>query len=210
MEQESERTSLVTLLSGLNLDEEEIQRFKQENIGLETFVLLSEYDLIEIGIKDRAKREAIMKVVCNLRSGGTKQKQDVTRLGPLSWKDGLTIVANSSQHLELLYGVVKYVRSQQRTHGRRSPVVVGFLDKKWSCSMALLACAAMAASQAECACKEMERLKLRVAGTTVDQKVGQHGNTTRLVSVFLASIVIVSFMLWKTNSLPVHVSVFRL
>lgn len=73
----------MTLLSGLNLDEEEIQRFKQENIGLETFVLLSEYDLIEIGIKDRAKREAIMKVVCNLRSGGTKQKQDVTRLGPL-------------------------------------------------------------------------------------------------------------------------------
>jgi hypothetical protein len=73
----------VTLLSGLGLNEEEMQRFEQENIGLETFVLLSEYDLIEIGIKNRAKREAVMKVVCNLRSGGAKRKQDVTRLEPL-------------------------------------------------------------------------------------------------------------------------------
>lgn len=73
----------MTLLSGLDLDEEEMQRFEQENIGLESFALLSEYDLIEIGIKDRAKREVIMKVICNLRSGGAKQKQDVSRLEPL-------------------------------------------------------------------------------------------------------------------------------
>jgi hypothetical protein len=67
----------------LDLDEEEMQRFEKENIGLDTFLLLSEYDLIEIGIKDLTKREAIMKVICNLRSGGAKKKQDVTRLEPL-------------------------------------------------------------------------------------------------------------------------------
>jgi hypothetical protein len=73
----------MTLLSGLGLEEEEIQRFELENIDLETFVLLSEYDLIEIGIRDRAKREGIMKVVCNLRSQGAKKKEDAVRLEPL-------------------------------------------------------------------------------------------------------------------------------
>jgi hypothetical protein len=73
----------VTLLSGLGLEEEEMQRFEHENISLETFVLLSEYDLIEIGIRDRAKREAIMKVVHNLQSRGVKNKQDIMRLEPL-------------------------------------------------------------------------------------------------------------------------------
>jgi hypothetical protein len=77
------RSSLVTLLSGLGLEEEEIQRFEHENIGFETFVLLSDYDLIEIGIRDHAKREAIMKVVRNLRSRGAKKKEAVLRLEPL-------------------------------------------------------------------------------------------------------------------------------
>lgn len=76
------RSSLVTLLSGLGLKEEEIQRFEHENIDLESFVLLSGYDLIEIGIRDHAKREAIMKVVSNLRSSGAKKKE-VIRLEPL-------------------------------------------------------------------------------------------------------------------------------
>jgi hypothetical protein len=73
---------LATLLSGLDLTEGEIQRFEHENIGLDTFALLSSYDLVEIGIKDHAKREAIMKVVRNLQSRGSKKK-DVLRLGPL-------------------------------------------------------------------------------------------------------------------------------
>jgi hypothetical protein len=73
----------VTLLSGLGLEEEVIQRFEHENISLETFVLLSDCDLIEIGISDRAKREAIMKLVHNLQSRGAKKKDDVLRLGPL-------------------------------------------------------------------------------------------------------------------------------
>jgi hypothetical protein len=45
--------------------------------------------------------------------------------------------------------------------------------------------------------------QLRVAGTTVDQKVGRHGNIMRLVPLFIASIVIVGVMLWRTKSLPV-------
>jgi hypothetical protein len=76
------RTSLVTLFSGLGLNEEEMRCFEQENIDLETFMLLSEYDLIEIGIRDRAKREAIMKIVRNFRLQGTSREQD-SKLGPL-------------------------------------------------------------------------------------------------------------------------------
>lgn len=76
------RTSLVTLLSGLGLNEEEIQCFEEENINLQTFVLLSEYDLIELGISDRAKREAVMKIVHNFRLKGANG-EPVSRLGPL-------------------------------------------------------------------------------------------------------------------------------
>jgi hypothetical protein len=76
------RTSLVTLLSGLGLSEEEVQCFEEENINLQTFVLLSEYDLIELGISDRAKREAIMKIIRSFRLQGGNG-EPVSRLGPL-------------------------------------------------------------------------------------------------------------------------------
>jgi hypothetical protein len=42
----------------------------------------------------------------------------------------------------------------------------------------------------------------RVSGTAVDQNVGRYGKTTKLVSVFITGIVIVGFVLWRTNSLP--------
>lgn len=112
------------------------------------------------------------------------------------------VVANIDQHLDLLSGVMMYLRSQQRKHPRKCPVTVGFLDKEWSCSMALLACAAMAVSQSQYACAELEQLKRRVAGTVVEQKSGQYSKTTRVASLFITSIVIVGFVLWKTNSLP--------
>ena len=76
------RTSLVTLLSGLGLNEEEMQCFELENINLQTFVSLSEYDLIELGISDRGKRETIMKIVRNFRLQGSNG-EPVSRLGPL-------------------------------------------------------------------------------------------------------------------------------
>jgi hypothetical protein len=74
--------SLVTLLSGLRLNEEEMQCFEQANINLQTFVLLSEYDLIELGISDRGKRETIMKIVRNFRLQGYNG-EPISRLGPL-------------------------------------------------------------------------------------------------------------------------------
>ena len=76
------RMSLVTLLSGLGLNEEEMQCFEQENINLQTFLLLSECDLIKLGISDREKRETIMKIVCNFRSQGSN-REPTSRLGPL-------------------------------------------------------------------------------------------------------------------------------
>jgi len=76
------RMSLVTLLSGLGLNEEEMQCFEQANINLQTFILLSEYDLIELGISDRGKRETIMKIVHNFRLQGCNG-EPVSRLGPL-------------------------------------------------------------------------------------------------------------------------------
>jgi len=74
--------SLVTLLSGLGLNEEEMQCFEQENIDLQTFLLLSECDLIKLGISDREKRETIMKFVSSFRSQGSNG-ESVSRLGPL-------------------------------------------------------------------------------------------------------------------------------
>ena len=76
------RMSLVTLLSGLGLSEEEMQCFEQENINLQTFVLLSEYDLIELGVSDRGRREAIMKFVHNYRLQGSNE-EPVSGLGSL-------------------------------------------------------------------------------------------------------------------------------
>jgi hypothetical protein len=74
--------SLVTLLSGLELNEEEIQRFEQANIDLQTFILLPEYDLIELGISDCGRREKIMKIVRSFWSQGSNGEA-VSRLGPL-------------------------------------------------------------------------------------------------------------------------------
>jgi len=74
--------SLVTLLSGLGLNEEEMQCFEQEDINLQTFVLLSECDLKELGISDRGKRETIMKIVHNFQLQGSNGKP-VSRLGHL-------------------------------------------------------------------------------------------------------------------------------
>lgn len=202
MGSERERTSLVTLLSGLGLSEEEVQCFEEENINLQTFVLLSEYDLIELGISDRAKREAIMKIIRSFRLQGGNG-EPVSRLGPLSWKDGLMVVKNSSQHLDLLCGMMRYLRSQHYIHRRKLAEADGFLDKEWSCSMALLACAAVAVSQSQCAYQELEHLKLKVAATIVDQKAGRHGKTRRLVPVLVASIVLVGVVVWKISRFPV-------
>jgi hypothetical protein len=66
------------------------------------------------------------------------------------------VVANISQHLDLLSGVMGYLRSQQPKHH----VTAGLLDKEWSCSLALQACAAMAISQSQCVCAELEHLKV--------------------------------------------------
>jgi hypothetical protein len=74
--------SLVTLLSGLGLNEEEMLSFEQANINLQTFILLSEHDLIELGISDCGKRETIMKIVHNFRLQGSNE-EPISRLGPL-------------------------------------------------------------------------------------------------------------------------------
>jgi len=43
--------------------------------------------------------------------------------------------------------------------------------------------------------------QLECAATTVDQKAGGHGRTTRLVPVFVASIVLVGVVVWKISKL---------
>jgi hypothetical protein len=70
------------------------------------------------------------------------------------------VVANISQHLDLLSGVMRYLRSQKAKHQSECPVTSGLLDKEWSCSLALQACAAMAVSQSQSACAELEQLKV--------------------------------------------------
>jgi hypothetical protein len=66
----------------LGLNAEEMQHFEQANINLQTFALLSEYNLIELGINDRGKRETIMKIVRNFRLQES-DGESVSRLGPL-------------------------------------------------------------------------------------------------------------------------------
>jgi hypothetical protein len=62
--------------------------------------------------------------------------------------------------LDLLCGVMRYLRSQHYIHQRKLSEAVGLLDNKWSCSMALLACAAVSVSQSQYACRELEKLKV--------------------------------------------------
>jgi hypothetical protein len=67
--------------------------------------------------------------------------------------------------------------------------------------MALLACAAVAVSQSQYAYRELGQLKLECAAITVNKKAGWHGRTTRLVPVFVASIVLVGVVVWKISKL---------
>ena len=73
----------MTLLSGLDLEEEEIQVFLNENIGVETFMSLSFDDLVQMGITDPEKQKSIMKFVLNLRKQGAKKQEEIKRLEPL-------------------------------------------------------------------------------------------------------------------------------
>jgi hypothetical protein len=77
-----------------------------------------------------------------------------------SWKDGLMMLKNSSQHLDRLCGVMRYLRNQHCIHPRKLSDEDGLLDKEWSCGMALLACAAVAVSQSQYAYRELEQLKV--------------------------------------------------
>jgi hypothetical protein len=70
------------------------------------------------------------------------------------------VLKNSSQHLDLLYGVMRYLRRQHYIHQRKLSETDELLDKEWSCSMALLACAAVAVSQSQYAYSELEQLKV--------------------------------------------------
>jgi hypothetical protein len=45
--------------------------------------------------------------------------------------------------------------------------------------------------------------QLECAATAVDQKAGWHGKTTRLVPVFVACILLVGVVVWKTGKFPV-------
>ena len=77
-----------------------------------------------------------------------------------SWKDGLMVLKNSSQQLDLLCRVMRYLRSQHYIHRRKLSEADGLLDNEWSCSMALLACAAVSVSQSQYAYRELEKLKV--------------------------------------------------
>ena len=70
------------------------------------------------------------------------------------------VLKNSSQQLDLLCGVMRYLRSQHYIHRRKLSEADGLLDNEWSCSMALLACAAVSVSQLQYAYRELEKLKV--------------------------------------------------
>jgi hypothetical protein len=62
---------------------------------------------------------------------------------------------------------MRYLRNQHCIHPRKLSEEDGLLDKEWSCSKALLACAAVAVSQSQYAYRELEQLKLERAATKV-------------------------------------------
>jgi len=70
------------------------------------------------------------------------------------------VLKNSRQQLDLLCGVMRYLRSEHYIHRRKLSEADGLLDKEWSCSTALLACAAVAVSQSQYAYRELEQLKV--------------------------------------------------
>ncbi|KAJ9598377.1 hypothetical protein L9F63_010951, partial [Diploptera punctata] len=186
---------LVTLLSGLELKDEEIQLFINENIGVETFISLSDDDLIQMGIEDCEKRKSIMKFVVNLRRQGAKKQEEIKRLEPLSWKEASTVLADNSQHMKLLHGVMSYLRSQEIKH-KKQYQIDGFLDKDWTCSKALLACAAAAVSQSQCVCMELENLKMIITGENSGQKSRNH---RKLLKILAASMgVLGGFLVWRS------------
>ncbi|XP_069677598.1 uncharacterized protein [Periplaneta americana] len=198
-----ERTSLRVVLSGLGLGKEEIERFEDENIGLETLASLSDDDLIGLGVKDLEKRKEIIKLVLNLKTRGTNKQHSIVKLEPLRWKDGLEVVTNNLQHVDLLHGVLQYIRSQQRIHRTKFHVVDGFLDNEWSCSAALLACAATVLTQTQETCRQLELLKMSIAGrnNTTNERTNQRARTKKLAVILLTSVLITGFVLWRNDNL---------
>ncbi|PSN30885.1 hypothetical protein C0J52_22597 [Blattella germanica] len=176
------------------LKEEEILLFENENIGIETFVSLSEEDIVQLGFTDLEKRKAIMKLVLNLRKRGTKKEEYLKKPEPLRKADASTMVELNSQHVNMLYRTIRLMHSQRKSH--KVKPIDGILDKEWTCSRALLACTTEAISQSEGVYKELEDLKLKLANG--DENQNKWYGIQNVMKV-LASLGLISgvFLIWK-------------
>nr|CAD7265811.1 unnamed protein product [Timema shepardi] len=116
---------LDRLLMGMDLNDQHIHLFREKAVDMDTFLILTEEDLIEIGIEDPDVREHILNGINNLNfKKATKQNK---KFGVL---DATKIMLSSTNHLDTLYNLLKYVQLRLRDQ----PVINQFLYDQYSAS----------------------------------------------------------------------------
>lgn len=143
-------TELENVLLGLDLHDY-LEVFNNHKVGLSEFLLLTEADLIQMGIDQVGSRKKMLEGQAEIHKQAW-EKPSMPRLGMedkkvglmLSCPDATAIMANISQHTRYLTANVGFIRAQLTNHGQRLLQVGGdlvtpsqLLDQANSCDLNL-------------------------------------------------------------------------
>nr|CAD7401496.1 unnamed protein product [Timema poppensis] len=126
---------LDRLLMGMDLNDQHIHLFREKAIDMDTFLILTEEDLIEIGIEDPDSAVSTLRVLiaqcpistlCVL----TDKCPHLTLSLQIRVLDATKIMLSSTNHLDTLYNLLKYVQLRLRDQ----PVINQFLYDQYSAS----------------------------------------------------------------------------
>lgn len=126
-------TELENVLLGLDLHDY-LEVFNEHKVGLSEFLLLTEADLLQMGIDQVGSRKKMLEGQAEIHKQAW-EKPSMPRLGMedkkvglmLSCPDATAILANISQHARYLTANVGFIRAQLTNHGERLLQVGGDL-----------------------------------------------------------------------------------
>eukprot|EP00088_Acartia_fossae_P007272 TRINITY_DN13396_c0_g1_i10.p1 TRINITY_DN13396_c0_g1~~TRINITY_DN13396_c0_g1_i10.p1 ORF type:complete len:490 (-),score=87.32 TRINITY_DN13396_c0_g1_i10:184-1653(-) len=116
---------MANILSGLNLDEYQ-DTFEEHNIGISEFLVISEEEMIQMGIAEIGSRKRLLEgQVQAHKRAWSKQSLPLPPLTDqinglrLTCPEAGAILYNIDSHLQYLAASVSYIRLQVRDHGPR-------------------------------------------------------------------------------------------
>nr|CAD7448996.1 unnamed protein product [Timema bartmani] len=120
------------LLMGMDLNDQHIQLFREKAIDMDTFLILTEEDLIEMEIEDPDSLDTTMKQEFILLFVFRFCFEELAKVPSPSVKvlDATKIMLSSTNHLDTLYNLLTYVQLRLRDQ----PVINQFLYDQYSAS----------------------------------------------------------------------------